>query len=235
MCKILHIETATEVCSVSIALKGKVIAYKETTKERSHAAVLSVFIRELFDKTGLSAGDLDAIAVSMGPGSYTGLRIGVSTAKGLCYGADLPLIAIPTLEIMCFGMLEKFKGEGTYLEDDLLFLPMIDARRMEVYTAIFNKDLAPVRDTSALIIESTSFDDLLQNNRLVFFGDGADKLSDTIVNPNACFFMNYKLSSVHMTELAYARFKNKDFVDVAYFEPYYLKDFITTTPKKKLL
>lgn len=235
MGKILQIETATEVCSVSIASEGKVLETIETTKGRSHAAVLSVFIQELINKTGLSADNLDAIAVSMGPGSYTGLRIGVSTAKGLSYGAGLPLIAVPTLESMCYGMLEKIKVEKRKICDHALMAPMIDARRMEVYTAVFTQNIVPVQETSALVIESSSFDDLLKKNKLVFFGEGADKLSDIIVHPNAIFIKEFKLSSAFMTISSFNRFRRKDFVDVAYFEPYYLKDFITTTPKKKLL
>ena len=171
----------------------------------------------------------------MGPGSYTGVRIGVSTAKGLCYGAGLPLIAVPTLESMCYGMLKKLEAEKSSNHGDFLLVPMIDARRMEVYTAVFSQDMVLLRETAALVAELSSFDDLLEKNKLIFFGDGADKLSDTIVHPNAMFMKDFKLSAAFMTTPSFNRFKEKDFVDMAYFEPYYLKDFITTTPKKKLL
>ncbi len=235
MCKILHIETATEVCSVSIAGASKIISSRETFIDRSHAAVLSVFIRELFEETGLLPDNLDAVAVSMGPGSYTGLRIGVSTAKGLCYGSDLPLIAIPTLTSMCYGILEKLKEIEVPAKEKLLLIPMIDARRMEVYTAFYTENLTVFRETSAMVVESDTFNELLRQYSLIFFGDGAKKFTNTIIHPNANFITEFRASSVHMAELAYAYYQKNNFVDVAYFEPYYLKDFITTTPKKKVL
>ena len=235
MCKILHIETATEVCSVSIAEDGKIISSRETFRGRSHASVLSVFIRELLKETGLLPDNLDAIAVSMGPGSYTGLRIGVSTAKGLCYGSDLPLIAIPTLTSMCYGILEKLKEIEVSAEEKLLLVPMIDARRMEVYTAFYNKDLTEFRKTCAIVVEPDTFNDLLRQYVLIFFGDGSKKLTDTIIHPHANFITDFQASSDHMAKLAYACYLKNDFVDVAYFEPYYLKEFITTAPKKKVL
>ena len=203
--------------------------------ERSHASVLFVFIRELFDSTGLTPENLDAVAVSMGPGSYTGLRIGVSTAKGICYGSNIPLLAIPTLESMCYGMLDELNTKRILITNNFILAPMIDARRMEVYTAIYNTDIEILQETQALIVEAHTFNELLENNSMFFFGDGANKLKTIILHPNAHFDTDFKISSLHMIEPAYSRFKKKDFVNTAYFEPYYLKDFITTTPKKKML
>ena len=234
MCLLLHIETATEVCSVCLAKDGKPIAWKENTEGRMHAALLPVFIHELLEENGIASADLDAIAVSKGPGSYTGLRIGVSTAKGLSYGSDKPLIAIPTLKSMCIGIVDKF-SQLNLNDEKILLIPMIDARRMEVYTAVYDTDLRNIRDTLALVVEPGSFDDLLQNHQLVFFGNGSEKIAGLIRHPNARFIPDFKTSAIHMTCLAYSQFINHEFVDVAYFEPYYLKDFITTTPKNKVI
>jgi tRNA threonylcarbamoyladenosine biosynthesis protein TsaB len=235
MCRILHIETATEVCSVNIASGGKLLAYRETTESRSHAALLFVFIQELLQTANLTVDDLDAVAVSMGPGSYTGLRIGVSTAKGLCYGSNIPLLAIPTLESMCYGMLNNLNHTSNSIGNDVLLAPMIDARRMEVYTALYNTRLEIIKNTQALVIDKTTFNKLLDDSTIVFFGNGAGKIKDIVVHQNARFYDDFMVSSVHMIEPAFLRFKKKDFVDAAYFEPYYLKDFITTTPRKKIL
>lgn len=229
--RILHIETATDICSVCIAEEGKVTAVRETGESRSHASVLTVFVEELMQERSLKISDFDAIAVSMGPGSFTGLRIGVTVAKGFCYGASLPLIAVPTLESMFRGFLQL---NHSFDVNDL-FIPMIDARRMEVYTAVFNNMGEILKPTSAMIIDNNSFSDLIADHTLHFFGTGANKLTETIVNPNADFTRNFHISSVFMTDIALEKFHKKDFEDAAYFEPYYLKDFITTIPKKNLL
>jgi tRNA threonylcarbamoyladenosine biosynthesis protein TsaB len=234
MCKILHIETATEICSASIADNGKLLAVKETSEGRSHAGVLAMFIQELFQETGLTADGLTAIAVSKGPGSYTGLRIGVSVAKGLCYGTGLPLIGINTLDSLYYGLVSRHSEVKKENDLNCLFVPMIDARRMEVYAAIYRNEHEMLKDTHALVVEPTTFDPLLVNYRIYFFGSGADKLTETIIHPNACFIKNFLISSSFMIVPALQAYREAKFEDLAYFEPYYLKDFITTTPKKKL-
>ena len=218
---ILQIETATTVCSVALARDGKVVAFKQVDQRNAHAEVITVFIDELLSASGFNYADIDAIAVSCGPGSYTGLRIGVSTAKGLCFALDKPLIAIETLEAMAFGVI----NEG--IETDMLLCPMIDARRMEVYTSIFNSKGENIKPTAAEIIDENSFADLLQDNKVLFFGDGAEKCREVLShNPNAQFLSGFINSATHLTKKAEEKFMAKDFEDVAYFEPYYLKDFI---------
>jgi len=218
---ILQIETATTICSVALARDGKVVAFKQVDQRNAHAEVITVFIDELLAIPGFSYSDIDAIAVSCGPGSYTGLRIGVSTAKGLCFALDKPLIAIETLEAMAFGVI----NEG--IETDMLLCPMIDARRMEVYTSIFNSKGENIKPTAAEIIDENSFADLLQDNKVLFFGDGAEKCREVLShNPNAQFLSGFINSATHLTKKAEEKFMAKDFEDVAYFEPYYLKDFI---------
>lgn len=235
MKRILHIETATDICSVCIAESGKVTGFRETSEGRSHASILTVFIEELLHERSLEITDLDAIAVSMGPGSYTGLRIGVTVAKGLCYGASLPLIALPTLESMFRGFRQKCTNENRITDDDAFFIPMIDARRMEVYMTIFDSQGNTIKETSATIVNQNSFSEYLANRIVYFFGTGADKLTETIVHENAKFKTDFSVSSKYMVELAFEKFGRKNFVDTAYFEPYYLKDFITTVPKKNIL
>jgi tRNA threonylcarbamoyladenosine biosynthesis protein TsaB len=235
MTRILHIETATDVCSVCIAEDGKIISLKETAEGRNHAVSLAVFIKDVFSQSGYGSEDLDALAVSKGPGSYTGLRIGVSTAKGFCYGADIPLIAVNSLQSMTAGIVAEFVQKKIDSHDSTLFLPMIDARRMEVYTAFLDYKLNFVKDTHALIIEGDTFNELSQQFKLIMFGSGADKLDNVINNPNIDLVKGFKISSSHMAELALEKFRKKEFMDLAYFEPFYLKDFITTTPRKKIL
>ena len=167
----------------------------------------------------------------MGPGSYTGLRIGVSTAKGICYGAGLPLIAVPTLEALCIGALKRHD----IIEDNALLIPMIDARRMEVYMAIYDKQLEKIEDTSAKIIDQDSFLELCTTHRIYVFGTGAEKLRGMLSHNNICFLDNVIMSSEYMVGIALQRYREKHFEDVAYFEPYYLKDFIATIPRKNQL
>ena len=226
---ILQIETATTVCSVALAHDGQVIGFKQVDQRNIHAEVITVFIDELISAAGIKYADLDAIAVSCGPGSYTGLRIGISTAKGLCFSLDKPLIAIETLESMAQGVLDNPTVLSTLnlQPSTLLLCPMIDARRMEVYTAIFNTKGENIKPTAAEIIDENSFAELLKNNKILFFGDGADKCQTTLGNnPNAIFLPGFTNSATHLTKKAFEKFKQKDFEDVAYFEPYYLKDFI---------
>ena len=230
MALILSIETATPVCSVTLAKDNKVLAVKESTKKNSHSEIVTVFIDELLKENQLTFSDLDAVAVSKGPGSYTGLRIGVSTAKGLCYALDIPLIAVNTLQSLAIGALEDY-----HLDEGLpvLFCPMIDARRMEVYCALYDKNNREVRETKAEIIEPDSFQTYLETNKVIFFGDGATKCKEVIQHQNAVFMEDIFPSATNMISIAIDKFKNQLFEDVAYFEPFYLKDFIAGVPKVK--
>jgi len=228
MSYILNIETATKVCSVAIGRDGELIAFKETHTEKSHATVITLFIREVLKETGIALSDLDAVAVSKGPGSYTGLRIGVSTAKGLCYSLDKPLIAVSTLQAMARRRVENKS------EIPILYCPMIDARRMEVYTAFYDLDNNEVRKTSADIIDENSYADVLDKNKIVFFGDGAAKCKDALSHhANAIFMDDIFPSAKNMIPLSEKAFNDEQFEDVAYFEPYYLKDFIAGLPSGK--
>lgn len=233
---ILNIETSTRVCSVCIAREGKLIGIKESEEEKSHAKKLTGFIDELLKEHGYTYKDLDAIAVNKGPGSYTGLRIGVSTAKGLCYATGLPLIAINTLQSMAFGIIKEVQAKSLRIDDfeNVLLVPMIDARRMEVYSAFFNSDGDFERDVKAEIIDEDSYQEILKSRKMLFFGDGSEKIHETVNHENAVFIESIQPSSKNMIELSEKSFKNKNFEDVAYFEPFYLKDFVATVPKKNI-
>lgn len=228
MSTLLQIETATQVCSVAISVDGKTIALKEETAQNIHAAKLTLFIAEVMQVAGLTYADLDAVAVSKGPGSYTGLRIGVSTAKGLCFALDKPLLAINTLNMMASGY------ATSHSDWTGLICPMIDARRMEVFTAVFDKELQEVSATHAKIVDDESFQLLLEQHKIAFIGDGAGKCQLSISNENASFSTANFNSADYMSNLANDAFLAKEFEDVAYFEPFYLKDFVFTTPKKKI-
>ena len=226
MALILNIETATKTCSVSIAKEGSLLALKEKHGEYSHAENLTAFIQETIKLAGIELNELDAIAVSKGPGSYTGLRIGVSTAKGLCFALNKPLLAVNTLEAMATHLKHENKNE-------YILCPMLDARRMEVYCAILNHKSEFIKETAAEIISIDSFSQFLKTNKIIFFGDGAQKCESLLSNnENAFFATDFEISSLGMVELSETAFQNKQFENVAYFEPYYLKDFVTTTPKK---
>lgn len=227
---IINIETSTHVCSVALCKDNKVISIKENKDGLNHAKLVTSFIEDILKENSLSLKDIDAIAVSKGPGSYTGLRIGVSTAKGLCYGANLKLIAIDTLQAMTADAISK-----TEVNDDTLFCPMIDARRMEVFCAFYNKDNRQTENIKAVIVDNDSFKDVLDKHKVVFFGTGADKCKETITHKNAFFIDNLLPSASNMTELSNSAYNSGKFEDVAYFEPFYLKDFIATTPKKKII
>jgi tRNA threonylcarbamoyladenosine biosynthesis protein TsaB len=197
------------------------LAVKELNERNIHAEVITIFIEEVFTAAGKTYADADAIAVSSGPGSYTGLRIGVSTAKGLCFGLDKPLIAVETLQAMADGMAAQIT------DDNLLLCPMIDARRMEVYTALFDSKGNRISPTSAEIIDGNSYADLLQNQSILFFGDGAAKCREVLsYNINARFDSAFTNSAVHLTHRAATAFSAGKFEDMAYFEPFYLKEFI---------
>lgn len=227
MATILQIETATQVCSVALSVNGETIAFKEQAAQNIHASNLTLFIEEVMQQAQLTYTDLDAIAVSKGPGSYTGLRIGVSTAKGLCFALDKPFIGIHTLEMMANGFLLKHPNYGG------LICPMIDARRMEVFTAVYTNKLLEIAAVSAKIVDEKSFILELDANYVTFIGDGAEKCMPVLSHQNAHFNLDNFNSAANMSSLAYQAFQQQLFEDVAYFEPFYLKDFVFTTPKKK--
>lgn len=228
---ILCLETATPVCSVALNDNCCTIALRETEGQNAHSERITNFIREVMVVARINYKQLDAVAVSKGPGSYTGLRIGVSTAKGICYAADLPLMAIDTLEAMAYGMKAKL---GSQVEPNDLLIPMIDARRMEVYAAIFDANLNKIEDTAALVIDEHSFEDLRKDHRIWLFGDGAPKLKEVFENQsNIHIIEGFKPSAGYMLPMAEKALRNHDFVDVAYFEPFYLKDFIAGKPHVK--
>lgn len=216
---ILCIETATDSCSVCVADEQHVIAVKESHHSRSHASQLSVFIDELLKENKLQYASLDAIAVSCGPGSYTGLRIGAATAKGLCFALEKPLIAVHTLESMAHLYKNNAAGNADY------FCPMLDARRMEVYTALFNNQVEYVRPAEAVILEENFLADYLQQNKISFFGSGSIKFRNICKSENAVFVDNFNLSATGLVNLALQKYGQKQFEDIAYFEPFYLKDF----------
>jgi len=227
---ILYLETATHVCSVAIAKNDRLIAIKETSIENSHSSLITVFVEEVIQEAKIQFTDLNAVCVSMGPGSYTGLRIGVSSAKGFCYALNIPLIAVNTLQSMANIYIQKNLAKIT---EATLLCPMIDARRMEVYSALFNKKLSFIRTTHADIIDETSFQEFLKNNTLIFFGNGAEKCKPFLnKNDHVIFDSDYLVSATGMISLALEKYKKQQFENLAYFEPYYLKDFIATTPKK---
>jgi tRNA threonylcarbamoyladenosine biosynthesis protein TsaB len=230
LANILHIETATQVCSVALSANGSVLQLRESSEKNSHSATVTIFIEEVMQAAGMPYNGLDAIAVSMGPGSYTGLRIGVSTAKGICFALDKPLIAISTLKSMAAGAQKGLESRGT----PALLCPMIDARRMEVYNALFDPRLNIIREIKADIIHESSFAEELEHYQVWFFGDGAAKCKPLIGNhPNARFIDDFQPSAIHMITLAEEKFSRSRFEDVVYFEPYYLKDFIPGIPKVK--
>jgi tRNA threonylcarbamoyladenosine biosynthesis protein TsaB len=215
---ILNIETATKNCSVALAKEGKIVACKEIAEQNfSHAEKLHVFIEELLIENQLQFSDLSAIAVSQGPGSYTGLRIGVSSAKGFCYALNIPMIAIDTLQLI---------AKQIQIEDGII-IPMIDARRMEVFTAFYDKNYQQIRNTQAEIIDETSYQEISEIIHLV--GDGTEKFKNTLTDNKFIFHSDVVFPSAkQMTQLSFDKFIKNDFVDVAYFEPYYLKDFVLT-------
>lgn len=227
MSTILCIETATEICSVAVVSETNLLALCENHEGNAHASQLTGLIETALAQAGSTLQQVDAIAVSKGPGSYTGLRVGVSTAKGLCYALNKPLLAIPTLQALA----EQFVSTVNPKEKGL-YLPMLDARRMEVYCAGYDQLLTEQRPTEAKIVDVTSFTEELNNGIVYFFGNGAIKCETTITHSNARFMAGIHCSAKGMHKLAVKAFTEKQFEDVAYFEPFYLKDFVGTTPKK---
>lgn len=224
MAYILNIETATTNCSVSLSKEGKTIVLKEDyDKNYSHAERLHVYIDSVLKEAKVNQNDIDAVAVSKGPGSYTGLRIGVSAAKGLCFALNKPLISIPTLDALAHQV----------KMDDGVIISMLDARRMEVYSAIYDSNYNQIRETQAQILDENSFNNYLEKGKVYFIGNGVEK-TKTLINHSNAIFIDDKLPSANdMSLLAYNKYKISDIEDVAYFEPYYLKDFVALKPKVK--
>jgi len=227
MSNILCIETATTNCSVALSIYGEqILLLEDNDVKYSHAERLHTYIEEILTKAKIDKKDLTAIAISKGPGSYTGLRIGVSAAKGLCYALDIPLISIATLKSLSYKV-TCHKDEGAHI------IPMLDARRMEVYSAVFDSSYNQIRETQAQILDENSFSVYLEKGKVYFVGNGVSKFKEICNHSNAIFIEDILPSATEMCPLAIAKNKIRDYEDLAYFEPYYLKDFITGTPKKK--
>lgn len=241
--RIILIETSTALCSTALAEDGVITSYRESSAPKAHASLTAVFIREMLEERGLTIADCDAVCVSMGPGSYTGLRVGVSTAKGLCFGSGKPLLAVGTLDTLVAQALEIATAPAEPRNDVSYVIPMIDARRMEVYAAVYEIATAPaeprnvtvrqITETAPVIVDGDSFAEYLEQGPCLFIGDGAGKCADVIKHPNATFRQCWPKASA-MLEPALAAYKEKRFEDVAYFEPFYLKEFVATVSKKKL-
>lgn len=230
MATILNIETSTDVCSVCLSHDGEMKFHDADYKGRNHATVLGGFVKNALDYAKMCEMKLDAVAVSIGPGSYMGLRIGLSEAKGLCFGLDIPLIGVNTLKLLSVAvMFSKNIGPDDY------FVPMIDARRMEVFTAVYDLALNEVMPNQAMILDENSFADLLESRKLHFMGNGADKASDLIKSQNAEFTLGIRPNAADMIALSEKAFRENDFLDLAYSTPNYIKKFHTTTPKKNVL
>lgn len=227
---ILNIETSTSICSVAVSQDGASIFARQERKGISQASSLGTFVDEVLSFIENHAIPLDAVAVSCGPGSYTGLRIGVSMAKGICYGLGVPLIGIPTTEVLCIPILLEHEE----ISEDALFCPMLDARRMEVYSAIYDRRLNPVRNISADIIDENSYREYLDKAPIYFFGNGLEKCKSKLEHPNAHFVDGIEPLASTMFPLAEKAVAQKNYKDVAYFEPFYLKEFVATKPKKLL-
>jgi tRNA threonylcarbamoyladenosine biosynthesis protein TsaB len=228
MSNILLIETATKVCSAGIVSEKGILAKRvDLSMQYSHSSQLTTFIEEVVREAGIGFTDLDAVAVSKGPGSYTGLRIGVSAAKGLCYALDIPLLSVNSLLVMAAAAQKTIPEKPDY------YIPLIDARRMEVYNAVFNASLHSVRSTLAEIIDNDSFNEFLVAGKVAFFGDGAEKCEPVIMHPHAVFYPGIHPSIEGMADIALEMFHKKEYEDVAYFEPYYLKDFVAGKPRVK--
>jgi tRNA threonylcarbamoyladenosine biosynthesis protein TsaB len=227
MAIILSLETATPVCSIAIHENGSLLAKTTIHKDQSHSSLLNTSVDSLLNLYGLDYAHLDAVAVSKGPGSYTGLRIGTSSAKGFCYSLNIPLIAVNTLEAMAHGV-NKFNPYNA------LLCPMLDARRMEVYALIMSSTGELIRNTEAIVLDETSFENDLKSNEILFFGSGANKYFNLTDNVNAKLIENVSPDAENIGELAYEKWKTSSFEDLAYFEPFYLKEFMAIKPKSML-
>ena len=236
MAFILSIETGTDICSVALSNDGELMALRESNEGRDHAKKVALFVDELLKETGVQPADLDAIAVGKGPGSYTGLRIGVSFAKGMCYALNIPLIAVGSLDALVQVAREDYDAGILDIEDNdwslATLCPMVDARRMEVYTQLFNIEGVAKSDVSAEIITEETFSDVRANGKLVIFGNGAEKCCEVLSD---ALYISITPSARGIVALAEQAFNNNQFEDIAYFEPFYLKDFLVVPSKKKLL
>ena len=240
---ILNIETATTVCSVSLSHEGRLLYERTSYDGPSHASLLGIFVDDAVKQARKLGQQIDAIAISSGPGSYTGLRIGVSMAKGLCFGWNIPLISIPTLKLLAYKAIQLVSGRHATSQQaidletsgEALYCAMLDARRMEVFTALFDGSLQKVRETEAVIVTASTYTSLLEKQRVYFFGNGADKCKDFIQSPHAAFLDDIHPSASDMVALSEQAYRAGHFEDVAYFEPFYLKDFVATIPKNKIL
>jgi tRNA threonylcarbamoyladenosine biosynthesis protein TsaB len=226
MSLILSLETSVKICSVAIHDQGKLVSTREIHIEHSHASKLAVLIDEVINDARIAIDKLKAVAVSSGPGSYTGLRIGTSTAKGLCYALDIPLISIGSLELLAYQMSKQNPSQA-------FLCPMIDARRMEVYCEVFDSSLNVIQPIEAKVIEPSSFADLLDKNEIIFFGDGSDKCKDQIIHSNAKFVSDIYAAASEMGAPVYEKFKNQELENLADFEPHYLKEFLIKKPAAK--
>ena len=229
MARIILIETSTALCSAALAEDGRIVEYLESGTPRSQASLTAPFVKQLLDARGLAVRDCDAVCVSKGPGSYTGLRVGVSTAKGLCFGAGIPLIAVGTLDTLVY----QAAAEGLLPAGCRYVVPMVDARRMEVYTAVFTPDGRQLTETRPQVVEAGAFDEFLAEGPVLFIGDGAGKCRETLAHPDAHFAQCCPKASA-MLRPAFAAWEARRFEDTAYFEPFYLKDFIATVPRNKI-
>ena len=231
---IICLETSTSMCSVALCDNAGVIALRESDKDKSHASALTVYIDELLKESGLKAKDLEAVAVSKGPGSFTGLRIGVSVAKGIAYAASIPIIGVDTTLSMFYGLIDM-PHIKSITDSSTLFCPMLDARRSEVYYAVYDPEGRLFKGISASVIDGDSFMDIPASHKIIFFGDGSAKCKELIKRGNIYFENEYRISATHMQKPAYEAIATKNFEDVAYFEPFYLKDFLVTKPVKNIL
>jgi tRNA threonylcarbamoyladenosine biosynthesis protein TsaB len=219
---LLHIETATPVCSVALSFENKILSLRETAEENAHSSCINIFIEECLKEEGIEAAELNAVSLSTGPGSYTGLRIGAATAKGLCYALNIPLVSVSTLQAMAAGFLLK----NDIKKKDLLLCPMIDARRMEVYYALYDKDLAEVRSPSAKVVTEDFLSDAGERT-IIYFGTGSEKCREVIKNKNMEFAAGNFNSAANSVELAIQKFHKQELEDIALFEPLYIKEFFT--------
>lgn len=231
---IICLETSGTVCSVALCGRQGVVALRESAESKSHASVLTLFIDELLTEAGLSVQELESVAVSKGPGSYTGLRIGVSVAKGLAYAASIPLIAVETTLSMVYNISDNIRQKYG-VDNETLLAPMIDARRMEVYYAVYRSDGMKIKETTAEVVSEKTFNDIPESVKILAFGDGAAKCRQVLKRKNLEFAGEFRMSAAGMYKPAYDSFAAGRFEDVAYFEPFYLKDFIATTPREGFL
>ena len=227
MPRLLLIETSTSLCSTALAEDGHIVCSRRSTEPRAHASLTAVFVKDMLEESGWTVRELDAVAVSAGPGSYTGLRVGSSTAKGLCFGGQVPLIAVSTLDILARQAIEAGLPEGCKA-----ILPMVDARRMEVYTAVYSPEGARLTDISPVILDENSFADLFASGPVAVIGDAAEKFAPLRATAAGSAFMQCCPEASAMLVPAMRKYEKKEFEDTAYFEPFYLKQFIATTPKK---